>query len=72
VAESDPTEMFLRGMDAMNRFDTAVRMDMVDDESVFEPLRSATEGAFIGRDGMRNLSLPPGPVRLTQSAQAQP
>jgi ketosteroid isomerase-like protein len=53
VAGSDPTEIFLRGMDAMNRFDAAVLLDMVDDESVFEPLRSATEGAFIGRDGMR-------------------
>ncbi len=40
-------------MDAINRFDDAVLLDMVDDESVFEPLRSATEGAFIGRDGMR-------------------
>jgi ketosteroid isomerase-like protein len=53
MAGSDPTEIFLRGMDAMNRFDAAVLLDMVDDESVFEPLRSATEGAFIGRDGMR-------------------
>jgi ketosteroid isomerase-like protein len=53
VAGSDPTETFLRGMDAINRFDDAVLLDMVDDESVFEPLRSATEGAFIGRDGMR-------------------
>jgi ketosteroid isomerase-like protein len=40
-------------MDAVNRMDESVLLAMVDDGSVFEPLRSATEGAFIGREGMR-------------------
>jgi ketosteroid isomerase-like protein len=40
-------------MDAMNRMDAAVLLGMVDDDSVFEPLRSATEGAFVGAEGMR-------------------
>jgi hypothetical protein len=40
-------------MDAMNRLDAEALMQMVDDRSVFEPRRSATEGAFIGREGMR-------------------
>ena len=40
-------------MDAMNRMDAPVLLDMLDERSVFEPLRSATEGAFIGREGMR-------------------
>ena len=40
-------------MDAMNRMDAPVLLALVDDDSVFEPLRSATEGAFIGAEGMR-------------------
>jgi ketosteroid isomerase-like protein len=53
VTATDPVETFLRGMDAMNRFDVAVLLEIVDEQSVFEPLRSATEGAFIGPEGMR-------------------
>jgi ketosteroid isomerase-like protein len=40
-------------MDAMNRMDESVLLAIVDEQSVFEPLRSATEGAFVGREGMR-------------------
>jgi SnoaL-like protein len=46
-------ELFLRGMDAVNRMDAPVLLAMVDEQSVFEPLRSATEGAFVGPEGMR-------------------
>jgi ketosteroid isomerase-like protein len=53
VAPSEHVELFLRGMDAMNRFDAAALLEMIDERSVFEPLRSATEGAFIGPEGMR-------------------
>jgi ketosteroid isomerase-like protein len=53
VAPSEHVELFLRGMDAMNRFDAAALLEMLDERSVFEPLRSATEGAFIGPEGMR-------------------
>ena len=40
-------------MDAMNRMDASVLLGMLDEQSVFEPLRSATEGAFVGPEGMR-------------------
>jgi ketosteroid isomerase-like protein len=53
VTPSEHAELFLRGMDAMNRFDDAALLEMLDEQSVFEPLRSATEGAFIGPEGMR-------------------
>jgi ketosteroid isomerase-like protein len=53
VAPSEHVELFLRGMDAMNRFDAAALLEMIDEQSVFEPLRSATEGAFVGPEGMR-------------------
>jgi ketosteroid isomerase-like protein len=53
LTPSEDIELFLRGMDAMNRFDDATLLEMVDERSVFEPLRSATEGAFIGLEGMR-------------------
>jgi ketosteroid isomerase-like protein len=53
VAPSEHVELFLRGTDAINRLDAAALMEMVDERSVFEPLRSATEGAFVGPEGMR-------------------
>jgi ketosteroid isomerase-like protein len=53
MAPSEHVELFLRGTDAINRFDAAALMEMVDERSVFEPLRSATEGAFVGPEGMR-------------------
>ena len=46
-------ELFLRGTDAMNRLDADTLLAMVDEETVFEPLRAQTEGAFIGPQGMR-------------------
>jgi ketosteroid isomerase-like protein len=46
-------EAFLRGVDAVNRGDDAAVFQFVDDDTVFEPLRSATEGAFVGVAGMR-------------------
>jgi ketosteroid isomerase-like protein len=46
-------ELFLRGTDAMNRLDANTLLEMVSEETVFEPLRSQTEGAFLGREGMR-------------------
>ena len=46
-------EMFLRGVDAINRLDATAVLEVVHEESVFEPLRSATEGAFVGPEGMR-------------------
>jgi ketosteroid isomerase-like protein len=53
VAPSEHVELFLRGTDAINRLDAAALMEMVDERSVFEPLRSATEGAYVGPEGMR-------------------
>jgi ketosteroid isomerase-like protein len=53
VAPAEHIELFLRGMDAINRSDAAALLEMIDERSVFEPLRSATEGAFIGPEGMR-------------------
>ena len=46
-------ELFLRGNDAINRLDVEGTLALVDENTVFEPLRSQTEGAFIGREGMR-------------------
>jgi ketosteroid isomerase-like protein len=53
VSSTQHIEAFLRGVDAMNRLDATAVLEMVDDETVFEPLRSATEGAYIGPEGMR-------------------
>ena len=53
MAPSEHISLFLRGTDAINRLDAAALMQMVDERSVFEPLRSATEGAFVGPEGMR-------------------
>ena len=46
-------EAFLRGVDAINRVDVAAVLEVVHEETVFEPLRSGTEGAFVGPEGMR-------------------
>jgi ketosteroid isomerase-like protein len=46
-------EAFLRGTDAINRGDLTAVLEVIDENSVFEPLRSATEGAFIGPEGMK-------------------
>jgi ketosteroid isomerase-like protein len=50
---SEDIEAFLRGVDAINRGDAAVTLDLVHEDTVFEPLRAATEGAFVGPEGMR-------------------
>ena len=50
---SDHLEAFLRGVDAINSGDGTVTLDLVDEETVFEPLRAATEGAYVGPEGMR-------------------
>jgi ketosteroid isomerase-like protein len=46
-------EAFLRGVDAINRLDVHAVLALTHDECVFEPLRSQTEGAFVGHEGMR-------------------
>jgi ketosteroid isomerase-like protein len=46
-------EAFLRGVDAINRLDVDATLALTHEECVFEPLRSQTEGAFIGKEGMR-------------------
>ena len=46
-------EAFLRGVDAINRLDVHAMLALTHDECVFEPLRSQTEGAFVGHEGMR-------------------
>ena len=53
MTPADHIEAFLRGTDAMNRLDAEMLLDMVREETVFEPLRAQTEGAYIGPDGMR-------------------
>ena len=45
-------DAFLRGTDAINRGEVDIPQ-FVHPEVVFEPLRSATEGAYVGYDGMR-------------------
>jgi ketosteroid isomerase-like protein len=49
---SEHVEAFHRGVDLINRGDPAAA-DEVHEDAVFEPLRAETEGAYIGRDGMR-------------------
>jgi ketosteroid isomerase-like protein len=46
-------EAFLRGVDAINRLDVDAALALTHEECVFEPLRSQTEGAFVGHEGMR-------------------
>ena len=45
-------DAFRRGTDAMNRGELDIEA-MTHPEVVFEPLRSLTEGAFVGHEGMR-------------------
>ncbi len=46
-------EAFQRGADAINRLDADSLAELVHEDAVFEPLRAATEGAYIGPEGMR-------------------
>ena len=50
---SAAVEAFERGTDAINRLDADALADMIHDDGIFEPLRAATEGAYIGPEGMR-------------------
>ena len=45
-------DAFQRGTDAINRGELDIA-ELVHPEVVFEPLRSRTEGAFVGHEGMR-------------------
>jgi ketosteroid isomerase-like protein len=53
VAVPPHIEAFLRGVDAINRLDVHAVLSLTHEECVFEPLRSQTEGAFVGHEGMR-------------------
>ena len=53
MASADHIELFLRGTDAINRLDVEAALELVDENTIFEPLRSQTEGAFLGVEGMR-------------------
>ena len=46
-------DVFRRGADAANRADTEEFLRAVHPDLVFEPLRAATEGAYVGHDGIR-------------------
>ena len=50
---SPAVQAFERGADAINRLDADALAELVHDDGVFEPLRAATEGAYVGPDGMR-------------------
>jgi ketosteroid isomerase-like protein len=50
---SADVEAFERGADAINRLDADALSALVHEDAVFEPLRAATEGAYIGPEGMR-------------------
>jgi ketosteroid isomerase-like protein len=45
-------DAFRRGTDSINRGDLDIA-EFIHPEVVFEPLRSRTEGAFVGHEGMR-------------------
>ncbi|HMJ96590.1 MAG TPA: nuclear transport factor 2 family protein [Thermoleophilaceae bacterium] len=44
-------DTFRRGTDAINR--GGLDLELIHPDVVFEPLRSKTEGAFVGHEGMR-------------------
>jgi len=46
-------EAFRRGADAISRGDVVDIPQLVHPDAVFEPLRSATEGPYVGHEGMR-------------------
>jgi ketosteroid isomerase-like protein len=50
---STDLEAFNRGTDAINRLDADALAQLIHEDGVFEPLRAATEGAYIGPEGMR-------------------
>ncbi len=48
----ETVDAFRRGTHAINRGDLDIE-ELIHPEVVFEPLRSRTEGAFVGHEGMR-------------------
>jgi hypothetical protein len=50
-------EAFQRAADAVCRGDAAAVAEMSHPDGVFEPLRAATEGAFVDPAGMRTFSI---------------
>jgi ketosteroid isomerase-like protein len=46
-------DAFRRGTDAISRGDVVDIPELIHPEVVFEPLRSGTEGPFVGYEGMR-------------------
>jgi ketosteroid isomerase-like protein len=46
-------ETFQRGTTAISRGEVIAIPELVHADAVFEPLRSGTEGAFVGHEGMR-------------------
>ena len=48
----ETVDAFRRGTEAINRGDLDIE-ELIHPEVVFEPLRSRTEGAFVGHEGMR-------------------
>ena len=46
-------DAFRRGMEAISRGDLLDIPETIHPEAVMEPLRSGTEGPFVGHDGMR-------------------
>jgi ketosteroid isomerase-like protein len=46
-------DAFRRGTEAISRGETVDIPALVHPDAVFEPLRSGTEGAFVGHEGMR-------------------
>ncbi len=49
----DKVELFQRAIKALIDDDPEMALALSDSQGSFEPLRSATEGAFRGHDGMR-------------------
>jgi len=46
-------ETFLRAAEATNRGDVEALLEVTHPEAVAEPIRAATEGAYVGHDGCR-------------------
>lgn len=46
-------DLFLRGAEAIGRGDESLIAEIIHPDVVFEPQRAATEGAFLGHEGIR-------------------
>jgi ketosteroid isomerase-like protein len=49
----DNVQLFQRAAGAINALDADAAVELAHPEIVFEPLRAATEGAFVGHEGVR-------------------